>query len=673
MPLTVDALPFDALFNIAAWLFIEDFVHLGRTNRQLRSLLSEETACRRAVETHISHTKESLLAQKGVITYHRALQRVYSRREAFSTATPFSASVLAYGATFAYKQGVLSYLHDGNIRILHVHDAAKKEHIISIQSLLAQAGQATIELQYGTVVLLNYSDNILIVLCESQFSDEESWLLAINVEADTPLSKRVLVTRSLQTSAKIFARHDKAYLYYGTHSGIGSHGHHEWVITGVPLNGLPDQCLETVQLENFVGSDIGLTIFFEIHDGFFYALSNQTSFEVEEVDWTSYYNCVRFPVDRPSQIFLQRQQIWRRNHVEGPINDSWADLGLYIDETTGKLMIIEARREWQGGGSTSQRTYYTEPVNFPDPPSPDELPLDTPTALSSSNIDSFTSSEFLFGLPMNDPLVGTITSENKPHYEPPHIRLDKYTHPDDDDEFSSAAPSFILAKTKVRAYNPSGTAFLDLVDDPLPPSAATKSRLRQRLRLRIGSRKRASPDYEDADSDGHRLLKRPKIDPEINERIAGSEERFINRGVHMWPPDNAPPELFDILNPIPCASSEVTGVADERSLIYMTGTSSSPQRRAIVLINFDPTIRFPRLQKLSSDIEPSAYNPGSARDRVVGVELDGRRVGGEKCDGKGKKVISGVNGSLDARGGVKNWFWSEEAMYLRLGKGVRTR
>ncbi|KAI9706632.1 MAG: hypothetical protein M1836_003641 [Candelina mexicana] len=669
MPLTLDALPFDALFNIAAWLFIEDFVHLGRTNKQLRSLLREETACRRAVETHTSHTKEALLAQKGVITYHRALQRVYSRREAFSTATPFSASVLAYGATFAYKQGVLCYLHDDNIRILHVHESARKEHIINIQSLLAQASQADVELQYGTVLLLNYSDNILIVLCESQFSDEEDWLLAINVKADTPLSKRVLVTQSLQTSARIFARHDKAYLYYGTHSGIGSHGHHEWIITGVPLNGLPDLCSETVQLENFVGSDIGLTVFFKIHDGFFYALSNQTSFEVEEIDWTSYYNCIRFPVDRPSPIFLQRQQIWRRNHVEGPINDSWADLGLYIDETTGKLMIIEARREWPGGGSTSQRTYYTEPVNFPDLPSPDKLALDTPTALASSSINSLTDSEFLFGLPMNDPLVGTITNENKPHYEPPHLRLDKYTHPDDD-ELSSTTPSFILAKTKVRAYNPSSTAFLDLVDDPLPPSLATKFRLRQRLRLRIGSRKRASPDYEDADSDGHRLLKHPKINPGTNEPIEGSEERFINRGLHMWPSDNAPPELFDILNPIPCASSEVTGIADERSLIYMTGTSSSPQRRAIVLINFDPAIRFPGLRKLSSDIKLSAYNPGSARDRVVGVELDSRLIGGEKCDEKDKKIVSRVNGSLAA---CKSWFWSEEALYLRLGKGVQIR
>ncbi|KAI9709822.1 MAG: hypothetical protein M1812_007614 [Candelaria pacifica] len=673
MPLTLDALPFDALFNIAAGLYIEDIVHLGRTNKQLRSLLSEETACRRTVETHISRTKEALLARSGEITYHRALQRVYSSREAFSTATPFSASVLAYGATFAYKQGVLCYLQDDNIRILHVHTAAKSEQIINIRILLAHASQGDSGFHHGTATLLNYSDSILIVLCEPQVGEEEGWLLAVNVEVGTPTTRRVLISRKLQTSARIFARHDKSYLYYGTHSGIGSHGHHEWIVTGIPLNGSPALCSDVIQLDNFVGSDIGLTVFFEIHDGFFYALSNQTSFEVEEVDWTSYYNCFRFPVDHPNPNIVQHRQIWRRNHVEGPINDSWTDLGLFIDESTGRLMIIEARREWQGGGSTSQRTYYTEPVVFPNPPSPDEMPPNVLPASSSSVFASLAESKYFPGLPINDPLVDTLTSGDKPHYEPPHIRIDKHTHPDDDG-LSTMVPNFILAKTKVRAYNPCSSAFLDLVDDPLPPSAATKFRIRQRLRIRVGSRKRASPDYEDPDCDGHRLLKRPKIDPETDEPIEGSEEKFIDRGVHMWPPSNAAPELYDILNPIPSASNEVIGVADERTLIYMTGSSSSPQRRAIVLINFDSAIRFPGLQKLQSGIDQTVCSPSISSDRVVGVELDGTRIGGEKNDSKGKRaVVRYPDTDSESHDKATSWFWTEEAQYLSIGKGFNLR
>jgi hypothetical protein len=39
-----------------------------------------------------------------------------------------------------------------------------------------------------------------------------------------------------------------------------------------------------------IGSEIGSTIWFEFYKGFFYALSEQTSFEVEDINWTSFYH-----------------------------------------------------------------------------------------------------------------------------------------------------------------------------------------------------------------------------------------------------------------------------------------------------------------------------------------------------------------------------------------------
>lgn len=54
MPLTIDALPFDVLFNISSGLNFEDYVNLGDANRQLRSLLSGETICKRAVNVGTS-------------------------------------------------------------------------------------------------------------------------------------------------------------------------------------------------------------------------------------------------------------------------------------------------------------------------------------------------------------------------------------------------------------------------------------------------------------------------------------------------------------------------------------------------------------------------------------------------------------------------------------------
>jgi hypothetical protein len=73
-----------------------------------------------------------------------------------------------------------------------------------------------------------------------------------------------------------------------------------------------------------VGSEIGSTICFKFYKGFFYALSNQTSFEVKEIDWTSFYHCVRFPLNSPYTDLLQKtknKSMWRRQHREDPIND----------------------------------------------------------------------------------------------------------------------------------------------------------------------------------------------------------------------------------------------------------------------------------------------------------------------------------------------------------------
>lgn len=45
--------PFDILFCIAAYLSLEDIVHLGATCKQLRVLLNERTVCRSVVQVSI--------------------------------------------------------------------------------------------------------------------------------------------------------------------------------------------------------------------------------------------------------------------------------------------------------------------------------------------------------------------------------------------------------------------------------------------------------------------------------------------------------------------------------------------------------------------------------------------------------------------------------------------
>ncbi|KAG4426957.1 hypothetical protein IFR05_017560, partial [Cadophora sp. M221] len=166
-----------------------------------------------------------------------------------------------------------------------------------------------------------------------------------------------------------------------------------------------------VHLPDMVGSEIGSTICFELYKDSFYALSNQTSFEVEEIDWTSFYHCIRFPLNSPCKALLEKTEnksMWRRQHQEGPIDDRWTSLRLDEDETTGDLRIIEARKEWYLGSSKSQRTYYTTDIIFPEPVKdgvelgllPDASPQDpnfvlptTSSWVSAVSLDQTTSAE----------------------------------------------------------------------------------------------------------------------------------------------------------------------------------------------------------------------------------------------------------------------------------------
>lgn len=100
------------------------------------------------------------------------------------------------------------------------------------------------------------------------------------------------------------------------------------------------------------------------------------------------------------------------------------------------------------------------------------------------------------------------------------MRLPRNVHEGDD---GSSQPSFILTKTRLRHYQPSANTFIDLVDDPLP----TDWECKQRLRLRIGSRKLKEPQRRDEDhgytpnDEDFNLLLPPKRDDLTNEPIPG--------------------------------------------------------------------------------------------------------------------------------------------------------
>ena len=561
----------------------------------------------------------------------------------------------------------MCYLSDQHIRLLDVHGYSRNETVIDAATIgqLTQNSPTSHrpnELS-AEISLLGHTKDTLV--CLSELVDlGQSWLVVVDIRQSGDLNQtkephplcRAKLRRHLNCTKKLFVRQDGKYLYYGTHSALGSTGHHEWIIQGIDLGtGLP-VTEKPLQLVDFVGSELGSTTCFEIHDGTFYAVTNQTSFETEEVDWTSYYHCVRFPLDDPEPD-LRPRRIWRRQHIEGPINDSWLELSLRKDERTNELLLVECRREWLHGGSSNIRTYYTQPLKL----TPGEE-----IAVS-------------FALPANDPLTKTLDDSSKPNYEPPKKRIRRYCHPEY--PAMTASQDFILAKTKFRAYDPSSQSFIDLVNDPAPRPGSV--RLRDRLRLRIASRTQKSPLEQDQDNPGHYLL-RPQTLDEKDEPLECSEEDFNDTEIHVWPPDNAPIELFDLLSP-GGRVGQIGAVADESSIIYMTEPSPTLRgsQSAIVLINFDPRWNHDGLRPLNLDplshMAPmkvgleclSSVARGKKRSSPALVEDDDEQAGSSKK----QKRTDGSSPALEEPQPQPqlSFIREEKAMYTVINRGYRLR
>jgi hypothetical protein len=463
-------------------------------------------------------------------------------------------------------------------------------------------------------------------------SDSAAWLVTFN-----KTTKIILVTKDLLSTDKIFVRHNERYLYYGTHSEIGNDGYKKWVIHGFDFK-TGKWFSEKIHLPDMVGSEIGSTICFEFYKEHFYALSNQTSFEVEEIDWTSFYHCIRFPLSSPCKALLQKTEnksMWRRQHQEGPIDDRWTSLRLDEDETTGELKIVESRKEWFLG--SSKVTYYKTDIIFPKPCKDEELDFgasasSTATIFSSSSLASGSTAlsttvtttavnlhnHDLASLP-DDPLLRLLRPDDNPHYMLPPPRLPQNTHPGIGGSHKRA---FTLAKSRIRRYHTSASAYLDLVDDP------TDWQCTQRLRLRAGSRKLGPPlTYNSGVNSG--LLRAPN--PELQRAL---EEMYREQPIMYWPPAQDPKcpdtdldKLYRLLNP-PSHLGNVEGTADDRSLLYVTG--DKPQ--AIVFVGFDPAMKLAGLKRWGGN------------DAEIGESTE--------CIDKGRE-----------------WAWEEKAMYRDIRSG----
>ena len=498
-------------------------------------------------------------------------------------------------------------LEGGVIRTLDIH--AQAEGItIDLFTIIDTGTEFSSHLSSfneAKVCLLYYNEDVVTIHWQLRDLPNSDRIIAIDTRLQTSPKPRVLTSVSLESTDKIFARHTAHYLYYGTYSSVGSQGYYEWEIQGISLDNSNDKfSCNLLQLHEFFGTDIGSTLAFEIHKGYFYAVSNQTSFEVEEIDWTSFYHCIRFPIDNPQpDKWESNKKVWRRQHDEGVMHDSWTDLSLQVDESSDKLMIVEARREYQKSCSRQVRTYYISEFisGIQSPPSSED---GTPILESTAGPM----------LPWGDAFVQTLDATNNPNYAPSEPRYNWNFHPEMPFR-SNPGRSFILARTKFRAYNYSCSSFLDLVEDDRCCNATSSPC----IRLRIGSRRVASPKWDIVNP---QLLSPPALPGDV---------AYRHSPVNLWPPPSSKcpcsKRLHQILNPSlpsgPTYSTNITGALDERSLVYMIrpGRSYSGDDNAlgvIINVNFNRGPIPPKATKKQLHEQPQCdsawyWAPGACR------------------------------------------------------------
>ncbi|KAI1211780.1 uncharacterized protein F4807DRAFT_419022 [Annulohypoxylon truncatum] len=632
-------LPYEIMAYIVKYLDLEDIFILSLCSRHFQYLVREERFCKTLINMKASHTIEADEARRSG-QFARALRRVAKRRQALSQASPYVVGIVGVADTYEYIRGILCYIIESRpqrwLRILDLHGSASHEIVVDIPALIREAVPRSAKSRKYKFRVLYHSNGITSCLFSFALPTTENWLLIFQAE-----EKKIVSQFRLDSTAKIFVRNNKEFLYFGTHSEEGADGFKYWVLTGFRIEDrfwFPRK----MHLTSVVGYDIGTTVCFEIIDNYFYGLSNQTDFEFRETDWISYYHCFRFPLhdpDRNNIQIMQKNKSWRRKHAEGPIDDRWGFLKLEKEEASGKINIIESRKEWLAGKSGSRRTYYITKVLFDSPESAGE---ENHTAIGASRASN----------------RGVRVGNNPVDSDVP-VREPENVHPGDD---SSTTPAFTRSQTHLRSYQRCSNTYLDLVDDNSGGSTG------RHLRLRTGHRK---PKQQPL---GTLLASNENID--FDEYM---KQCYHPNEIYFWPPEQDQNQqlldkIYKVLNP-PGYLGSITAFSDERSLVYGTGEDADGPK-VLIYVSFDPAARLSGMLR-EGYILSSQHNEMASQSYSLAAQASGTTkrfediIAEDTGKGKGKVIgdgplpsyISNPPDPEPVSADCKPWAWLEKAMH----------
>ncbi|KAF4457707.1 hypothetical protein F53441_401 [Fusarium austroafricanum] len=525
-------LPVEIVSLLVELLDVDDVFNMALSCRSMSYILYDRRMCRLALMAPYSAEAQEAQSTKG---FPRAFRKLAKRRMAVRAAEPWMAAIVAMADRFIYTNGHLCYTVDSkHLRVLNtLQQTPGAELIIDVSLLLKLAVRDYDPQKPHTFEPLYYAEGILSCLATQVLEDSTtcSWLVIFELRE---FPRWVVVQRPC-SKHQLFVRNDKNYLFWGSKSHARLDGSYSWGLHCLDLQ-TRKWSDSLLILWDFDGASIGSDICFEIIDGLFYCVSNTFKTQTDHGVRNNFYQVVRFPVNNAVHDKCEKpsmRNLWRRHDSEGAIDERWTSLQLIRDERTGKLLIVEARKEWFPGNAGSQRTCYKKELQFgfseQDEDGQPEPALPTPP---NSTIDS----------PADEEWVSENHTEDRP-MESIHVG-----------DGPKDTITYTLQECFVRSYNPSCDSFIDLVSEAYNSDSV--------LQLRVQPKKWA---------------------PSVN--IWPRDQDPFHR-------DDALAQLHGVVNPI----QPIRGIEwsmDERSLVYSPTHMASGQLRPVILISFDPGLVLP--------------------------------------------------------------------------------
>ncbi len=158
-----------------------------------------------------------------------------------------------------------------------------------------------------------------------------------------------------------------------------------------------------------------------------------------------------------------------------------------------------------------------------------------------------------------------------------------------------------------------------------------------------------------------------------------NHERKSVKGVRRFPPNGAPKALSDLLCPTGKPRYPPIGSCDTRLILYSTKrldrTFDVPYQ--VVLINFDPWIRFPGLETMVLHPPSTHLTPREYEDELARAKQDKFQLSPDELDAKAAKreikrsSMRQGNEAGEVRRPESPWFWTERAKYLDIQQGFQ--